>query len=60
MLRTKPTALGRCFFLNEEGGGFEPPDPCGSAVFKTAALDLYAIPPSAPIFLDAVAELYHL
>src|SRR3990172_5038108 len=28
-----------------EGVGFEPTEPCGSAVFKTAALDHSAIPP---------------
>ena len=29
-----------------EGEGFEPPTPCGVAVFKTAALDRSATPPS--------------
>ena len=28
-----------------EGVGFEPTDPCGSAVFKTAAIDHSATPP---------------
>ena len=28
-----------------EEEGFEPPDPCGSTVFKTAAIDHSAIPP---------------
>lgn len=31
------------FCAEEEG--FEPPDPCGSTVFKTAAIDHSAIPP---------------
>ncbi len=30
-----------------EGEGFEPPDPCGSTVFKTAAFDHSATPPEA-------------
>ncbi len=28
-----------------EGEGFEPPEACASAVFKTAAIDRSAIPP---------------
>ncbi len=28
-----------------EGEGFEPPEPCGSTVFKTAAIVHSAIPP---------------
>ena len=28
-----------------EREGFEPPDPCGSTVFKTAAIDRSANPP---------------
>lgn len=30
-----------------EGEGFEPPEPCGSTVFKTAAIDHSAISPKA-------------
>ena len=30
------------------GEGFEPPEPCGSAVFKTAAIDHSATPPRVP------------
>ncbi len=32
-------------FLSAEREGFEPPDPCGSTVFKTAAIDHSAISP---------------
>ncbi len=39
------TPLKGRFVLLEEEGRFELPDPCGSAVFKTAALDRYATPP---------------
>jgi hypothetical protein len=31
-----------------EEEGFEPPDPCGSTVFKTVALDRSATPPALP------------
>ena len=31
-----------------EGEGFEPPEPFGPTVFKTAAFDHSAIPPQAP------------
>ena len=34
-----------------EGEGFEPPVPCGTTVFKTAAIDHSAIPPGAKIEL---------
>ncbi len=52
---TASTTSGRVFHrssskseLNErlaEEEGFEPPDPCGSTVFKTAAIDHSATPP---------------
>ena len=32
-----------------EREGFEPPDPCGSTVFKTAAIDHSAISPGAKV-----------
>ena len=32
-----------------EREGFEPPDPCGSTVFKTAAIDRSAISPGAKL-----------
>ena len=35
------------FFAEEEG--FEPPVPCGTTVFKTAAFDHSAIPPGAKL-----------
>ena len=31
------------FYINAEREGFEPPEPCGSTVFKTAAFDRSAI-----------------
>ena len=40
--RTAPTAASeivpKSFVFMAEGEGFEPPVPCGTAVFKTAAL----------------------
>jgi len=36
-----------CLARQTERGGFEPPDPCGSAVFKTAALSHSATSPCA-------------
>src|SRR5437870_6101576 len=41
-----------------EGVGFEPTEPCGSAVFKTAALDHSAIPPT-PGLTSVAAILNH-
>ena len=35
--------------LNAEEEGFEPPGPCGTTVFKTAAFDHSAIPPGAKL-----------
>ena len=36
--------------MNEaEKEGFEPPEPCGSTVFKTAAIDRSAISPGAKV-----------
>ena len=35
--------------LNAEEEGFEPPVPCGTTVFKTAAFDHSAIPPGAKL-----------
>ena len=32
-----------------EGEGFEPPVPCGTTVFKTAAFDHSAIPPRSEL-----------
>ena len=32
--------------VSKEGEGFEPPETCASAVFKTAALNRSAIPPN--------------
>ena len=46
-------ACGTCLEgILAEGGGFEPPEACTSAVFKTAAFDLSAIPPyrSVPLW----------
>ncbi len=39
---------GQLFWFAEEEG-FEPPVPCGTTVFKTAAFDHSAIPPGAKI-----------
>ncbi len=38
MLKTKIATGGVAFYL-AESEGFEPPDPCRSTVFKTAAID---------------------
>src|SRR5512140_2426957 len=38
-----------------EGEGFEPPEPCGSAVFKTAAIDHSATLPIAALPFLALA-----
>ena len=47
--RRKPKTAGRsatsCLSFFAEDEGFEPPDPCGSTVFKTAAIDHSANPP---------------
>ena len=37
-----------------EGEGFEPPEPCGSAVFKTAAIDHSA---TLPYYLADLTSL---
>ena len=37
-------SVGLCFYSLAEEEGFEPPEPCGSTVFKTAALDRSATP----------------
>ena len=39
-----------------EGGGFEPPEPCGSTVFKTVAIVHSAIPPGVIIRQRLVAD----
>ena len=47
-IRHKKTGLNPAVFLAEEEG-FEPPEPRSSTVFKTAAFDHSAIPPSAKV-----------
>ena len=37
-------SVGLCFYSLAEEEGFEPPEPCGSTVFKTAAFDRSATP----------------
>ena len=41
-----------------EREGFEPPEPCGSTVFKTAAIDHSATPPMGVIVKDAARSLH--
>ena len=50
------------FLLMAEREGFEPPDPCGSTVFKTAAIDHSATSPMPKyIWLKAnMRILYHI
>ena len=40
----KPTLCVALIFSLAEEEGFEPPEPCGSTVFKTAAFDRSATP----------------
>ena len=47
---------GFLFFVAEREG-FEPPDPCGSTVFKTAAIDHSAI---SPYFIRRLLKKIHL
>ena len=39
----------RVLSIGAEEEGFEPPVPCGTTVFKTAAFDHSAIPPGAKL-----------
>ena len=53
---TRPAA----FYAFAEAEGFEPPVPCGTTVFKTAAIDHSAIPPkNSPriLFGNGVAKI---
>ncbi len=45
-----------CLILLAEKEGFEPPEPLGSTVFKTAAIDHSAISPI--IFCNSIFFLY--
>ena len=49
----------QAFPICAEEEGFEPPVPCGTTVFKTAAFDHSAIPPGAKLvkFWDFVQNL---
>ncbi len=50
LINEKPRYLCiRVLLLNAEEEGFEPPVPCGTTVFKTAAFDHSAIPPGAKL-----------
>jgi hypothetical protein len=57
LINEKPRYLCiRVLRANAEEEGFEPPVPCGTTVFKTAAFDHSAIPPGAKLikFCDFV------
>jgi hypothetical protein len=43
-----------CYLAEKEG--FEPPVPCGTTVFKTAALDRSAISPGAKVLIYLISE----
>ena len=45
MQKEKSGRKSLIFSILAEAEGFEPPDPCGSTVFKTAAIDHSATPP---------------
>ena len=50
LINEKPRYLRiRVLCVNAEEEGFEPPVPCGTTVFKTAAFDHSAIPPGAKL-----------
>lgn len=51
----KPTLLRRLLILAEKEG-FEPPDPCRSTVFKTAAIDHSAISPGAKLHIFSFVQ----
>ncbi len=42
-----------------EREGFEPPDPCRSTVFKTAAIDHSAIFPGAKLQLFLIPQIFY-
>ncbi len=46
----KKQPLTVAFVILAEKEGFEPPVPCGTTVFKTAAFDHSAISPSAKVY----------
>ena len=47
----------RVLLIDAEEEGFEPPVPCGTTVFKTAAFDHSAIPPGAKLVKIWILEL---
>ncbi len=65
-LRKIKKGIIRCLFcmllLLAEKEGFEPPEPFGSTVFKTAAIDRSAISPGAKVnfFSFHISKFYHL
>ena len=46
----------RRLFIVAEKEGFEPPDPCRSTVFKTAAIDHSAISPGAKLHIFSFVQ----
>ena len=53
--RVEAYAPARCCVLAEEVG-FEPTEPCGSTVFKTAAFNHSAIPPVRPDYIRCLID----
>jgi hypothetical protein len=57
--QTKKGALrDALLYLSAEKEGFEPPVPCGTTVFKTAALDRSAISPGAKVVKFLLLEIH--
>ena len=57
LINEKPRYLRiRVSSIDAEEEGFEPPVPCGTTVFKTAAFDHSAIPPGAKLVKNCNLE----